>query len=238
MKNINVLIVEDEVLIAETIKLFLNERGHTVVGIAISYDEAIQKIQNTSPDVVLLDIRLSGTKSGIDVANYLRTANQKIPYIIVSSQYDNQFIEKAMQAGAIGYLTKPIAKESLWSTVELAVLKHKDDVSKEVFIELKISHGIQRIKVSEILYIKSDHVYVEINCESAKYLARYNLNDMIEMINLPHFLRCHRSYIINVKKIQKYSKQKVWIGDIEIPIGSKYKSEIESTIEQAAEKMV
>ena len=224
MKSVNVLIVEDEVLIAETIKLFLNERGHTVAGIAISYDEAIQKIQKTEPDVVLLDIRLSGSKSGIDVANYLRHSSEDTPYIIVSSQYDNQFIEKAMKAGAVGYLTKPISKESLWSTIELAVLKQEESAANENYVELKISQGIQRIKVADIKYIKSDHVYVEINCTNAKYLARYNLNEMLNMINDSKFVRCHRSYIINTKLIDRYSKQKVWIGDEEIPIGSKYES--------------
>lgn len=226
MKSINVFIVEDELLIAETIKLYLNERGHHVVGIAISYEAAIQKINEERIDVILLDIRLYGEKSGIDVAQYLNKMNNSIPYIIVSSQYDMEYIEKAMQAGASGYIAKPISKESLWSTVEFAVLKSDKTHQNEQFIELKISGSIQRIKLRDIVYIKSDHVYVEVVCTSTKYLARYSFGDILAMIDQPNFIRCHRSYIINTDKIQKYSSSKVWLNEKVIPVSTKYKSRI------------
>lgn len=223
MKGINALIVEDELLIAETIKLYLNERGHSVVGIAISYEEAIQLINETTPDIILLDVRLYGKKSGIDVANHLLDAEIKIPYIIVSSQYDSKIIEEAMYAGAAGYITKPIAKETLWSTIELAVMKLEDNISKETYLDLKMGHDIQRIKLKDIIYIKSDHVYLEIICTSSKYICRYTLTELLELINRSNFIRCHRSYIINTKKIQKYSSSKIWINEEVIPISAKYR---------------
>jgi len=223
MKSMDVLIVEDELLIAETIKLYLEERNHQVVGIAISYDEATQLIEETNPDVALLDIRLYGEQSGIDVAHYIQSSKKPLPYVIVSSQYDQDYIEKAMQAGASGYITKPIAKETLWSSLELAVLKSADNDDGK-FIDLKISHGLQRIKLSEILYIKSDHVYVEVIGSSFKYFGRYSLTDMLSLINAPQFIQCHRSYIINTHKIDKYSSSKVWINRMEIPISAKHKT--------------
>lgn len=149
MKALNVLIVEDELLIAETIKLYLTERGHVVGGMAISYDEAIQKINETKPDVILLDIRLYGEKSGLDIAQYLHITNNKTPYIIVSSQYDTPYIERAMRAEASGYITKPISKETLWSTLELAILRSKESSINNLYVDLKISHGIQRVKISD-----------------------------------------------------------------------------------------
>lgn len=226
MIKIKVLIVEDELLIAETIKLYLHERGHEVVGIAISFDESIQLLKETNPDVILLDVRLYGPKSGIDLANHLQQESNNIPYIIVSSQYDSKIIKDAMHAGAAGYITKPISKETLWSTIELAVLKVEDDLANEKYIELKISKGIQRIKLKDILYIKADHVYVEIICTSAKYTCRYTLIELIKAINQPQFIRCHRSFIINQKKIQKYSNSKIWINDEVIPISAKYKEAV------------
>ncbi len=232
MKNINALIVEDELLIAETIKLYLEERGHNVVGMAISYEEAIQLLKETTPDIVLLDIRLYGQKSGIDVANHLLNSDQSIPYIIVSSQYDSKIIEDAMHAGAVGYITKPISKESLWSTVELAVLKLEDSITKETFIDLKTGQGIQRIKLNEIIYIKSDHVYIEVVCTTAKYLCRYTFTKIMDKINHPNFLQCHRSYIINIKKIQKYASSKIWINGEEIPVSAKYKETLSNRIKE------
>jgi len=224
MKNIKALIVEDEILIAETIKLFLEERGHAVVGIAISYEEAIELLSKTNPDIVLLDIRLYGEKSGIDLARYLLASEKKVPYIIVSSQYESKIIEEAMYAGASGYLTKPISKESLWSTIELSVLKQEDETAQETFIDLKMGYESQRIRLSDIIYIKSDHVYVEVVCAASKYFCRYTLKEILAKIKQPYFLQCHRSFIVNTKKVEKYSSSKIWINGEVLPISSKYKS--------------
>ena len=223
MNRINVLIVEDELLIAETIKLYLEERNHNVIGIAISYDEAIKLIELEKPDVALLDIRLYGEKSGIDVAQFIQKSEQLLPYVIVSSQYDQDYIEKAMHVGAAGYITKPITKETLWSSLELAVLKAEVEVN-EKYIDLKISHGLQRVKLSDILYIKSDHVYVEVIGSSFNYFGRYSLGEILTLIDQPQFIQCHRSYIINTEKIEKYSSSKVWINKNEIPISAKHKT--------------
>lgn len=231
MNSINVLIVEDELLIAETIKLYLEERNHKVIDIAISYDEAIKLIEDKRPDIALLDIRLYGEKSGIDVARYIKDRNLPIPYIIVSSQYDQDYIEKAMHAGAGGYITKPITKETLWSSLELAVLR-SEHVEDDKYVDLKISHGLQRVRISEILYIKSDHVYVEVVGASFKYYGRYSLGDMLNLINEPQFIQCHRSYIINLDKVEKYSSSKVWIGDSELPVSLKYKSAIKAKLQE------
>ncbi len=227
MKNIKTLIVEDELLIAETIKLYLNERGHSVVGIAISYEEAIQLLKEINPDVILLDVRLYGEKSGIDVANHLLDIESNVPYIIVSSQYDSKIIEDAMYAGAAGYITKPISKETLWSTIEMAVLKLEDNIANDTYIDLKVGHDVQRIKLKDVMYFKSDHVYVEVICASSKYICRYTLPELLALIDHPHFIRCHRSYIINTKKIQKYSSSKIWINNEAIPISAKYKEVME-----------
>ncbi|MEE9439639.1 MAG: response regulator transcription factor [Saprospiraceae bacterium] len=226
MNSIKVLIVEDELLIAEVIKIYLKERGHSVVGIAISYKEALQLIIDTKPDVVLLDVRLYGEKSGIDVASHLRESGKRIPYIIVSSQYDSNIIEDAMRAGAAGYITKPISKETLWSTIELAVLRLHDAIINDKFIDVKVSQGVHRIHIKDILYIKSDHVYVEIFCLNSKLLCRYSLREILAKIDLPSFVQCHRSYIINTNKIQKYSFKKIWINDHIIPVSDKYKSNL------------
>lgn len=223
MKPIKALIVEDEILIAETIKLYLEERGHSAVGIAISFEEAIEKIKDTEPDIILLDIRLYGQKSGIALANYLNELELKIPYIIVSSQYDSQIIKDAMEAGASGYVTKPIAKETLWASVELAVMKQAEDIANEKYVKLKVSNNTQRIKLKDICYLKSDHVYVEVVCHDTTYLCRYTLNELLIKINEPNFVQCNRSYIVNLNKIQKYSSSKIWIKEEEITVGSKYK---------------
>ncbi len=226
MKSINVLIVEDELLIAETIKLYLLERGHAVVGIAISYEEAIEALKESKPDIVLLDVRLYGEKSGIDIANYLQNSRQNIPYVILSSQFDAKTIQSAMLSGAAGYITKPISKETLWSTIELTANKKYNKEESNDFVDLKVGAEIQRIKLNEVLFIKSDHVYLEVVCTTQKYICRYTLGELLTMLDETTFVRCHRSYIVNITKIEKYASSKIWIEGNIIPISAKYKESI------------
>ena len=226
MKAINALIVEDEVLIAETIKYYLNEKGHHVVGVAISCDEAVENIKKHKPDIVILDVRLYGDKSGIEVAKFLQSSTTGIPYIIVFAQFGNKFIDQTVSAGASGYLNKPIKKEKLWSTVELAVGKKILNTEADKYIDVKVSKGIQRIYLNKILYIKSDHVYVEIVCKDSKHYCRSSLTNILKMIKHSNFIRCHRSYIVNAGKIQKFSFNTVSVGHQIIPVSTKYKSSL------------
>jgi len=216
MNPIKVLIVEDELLISESIKLYLLERQHEVVGMAVNYEQAVSLIHDKEPDIVLIDIRLYGHKSGLDVAGYLNNLEQVIPFVILSSQYDQSIISQATQAGAAGYLTKPISKESLWSTIELVAHKAQIEAVSDHYIEIKIKKGRHRIPLHEINYIKSDHVYVEIVCDNSKFFSRYSLREMLNNLNRPNFIRCHRSYIVNTSKITTYSSSKVWIQNIMI----------------------
>ncbi len=196
-------------------------------------DGIIQKIDETKPEVILLDIRLYGEKSGLDVAQYLISTNNPTPYIIVSSQFDTEYIEKAMQVEASGYITKPISKETLWPTLELAVLKSGEVLDSQLYVDLKISHGIQRVKLNDILYVKSDHVYVNVVCSNAKYFCRYSLSELIALINQPYIVQCHRSYIINTKMIKKYTSTKVYIEDEVIPVGNTYKKVVAGLLKKA-----
>ncbi|MEE9440496.1 MAG: response regulator, partial [Candidatus Thermoplasmatota archaeon] len=115
-----VLIVEDEVLTSDLIRRYLIERGHLVTDQCLSYEEAVTSFHNEKPDVALIDIRLYGQKSGIDLASYLSSQPNCPTLIFLTAQYDQLTVEKALGTQPDGYLTKPIQKESLWTTIETA----------------------------------------------------------------------------------------------------------------------
>ena len=99
MSTLKILIVEDEILIAETIKLYLEEKGHIIQDICISYREATRAIEREQPDLVVLDIRLYGEKSGIDVAKYIKQQSKKIASVapphakITHKPYRNKYLD-------------------------------------------------------------------------------------------------------------------------------------------------
>jgi two-component system response regulator LytT len=228
MKNLKVLIVEDEVLIAETIRLYLEEINHIVCAIAISYDEALEAFHLHSPDLVLLDIRLFGEKSGIDLANYLQSIESDTPYIFLTSQLDKRILDLALKTIPYGYIAKPIQKETLWTTIETGFQLFQIHHSDMKIIEISDGKENYKIKINEINYIKSDHVYANIVLEKCKkIIIRSSLQNLHDLLNFEFFVRCHRSYLVNVNYIEKWNRDNVLLYDgMKIPISKSYREKV------------
>lgn len=224
MKNLNILIVEDEVLIAELFKSYLEEVGHTVVGNAISYDEAHDLFLKYRPDLILLDIRLYGAKSGIDFADFLKSTNQKTPFIFLSSQYDNHTLKNALETNPYGYLTKPISKESLRTSVssayQLFTSTHK--THEILLFDGRVNH---LVNPSEILCIEADHIYVNVVLKDEKIIiVRESLKNILLKLPDDIFKQCHRSYIINSNFIKSWDTSELTlVNGKKIPISRGYK---------------
>jgi DNA-binding response OmpR family regulator len=97
MKPNQILIVEDEILIADTIERYLTRQGYWVMGSAISCEEAETLYLRQTPDLALLDIRLSGSRTGIDFAHFIRKQARPAPFIYLTSQLDRRSIVSTIQ---------------------------------------------------------------------------------------------------------------------------------------------
>ncbi len=234
MKGINILIVEDEILIAETIKIYLEEREHYVVNIAISYEEAISAYHLRKPDLVLLDIRLYGQKSGIDVANFILAQKISVPYIFLTSQYDQRILSQALTTNPFGYLTKPIRKETLWTSIESAYNLYISKSEIDHLVTIQDGKNNYHLNVKDILYIQADHVYSKIiTVQNKELVIRKTLQQVLEILNFDYIVYCHRSYIINAKYITSWNQDVIVLNnDINIPISRSRKSEVLERIKQ------
>lgn len=120
-----VMVVEDEVIVAQTIAVMLEQLGHQVVGIFSTGREAIEKAAETRPDIVLMDIVLRSDSDidGIDAAHQIR--NQfRIPIIYLTAYADDQTLERAKQTQPVGYLVKPINELNLKVALEIGLAQH------------------------------------------------------------------------------------------------------------------
>ena len=118
-----ILIVEDENVVAEDIKKILNNYGYDVVGIIPSGGAAIKSIEKLHPDLILLDIMLNDEISGIDVATSIN--NMNIPIIYLTAYSDKDIIERARVTGPFGYLIKPFRERELIATIQMAFFKYE-----------------------------------------------------------------------------------------------------------------
>jgi two-component system, response regulator PdtaR len=121
MPTVNVLIVEDELFVAESIRLTLLKLGYNTTSIVLSGEDAIKKADEERPDVVLMDIGLKGDIDGIEAADEIYSRFQ-IPVIYLTAYSDLKTRERAKQTKNFGYLLKPFTKELLDS----AILKSLD----------------------------------------------------------------------------------------------------------------
>ena len=111
-RSLRVLVVEDEFFISLNTKEMLEALGHTVVGVAVSANQAVQLAEGEKPDVILMDIRLNGDRDGIDAAEEIYS-HLGIQSIFVSANSDPRTRERAAAIQPLGFLQKPLSAERL-----------------------------------------------------------------------------------------------------------------------------
>jgi diguanylate cyclase (GGDEF)-like protein len=119
-----VLVVEDERIVALDLRCALEDLGYAVVGTARSSDEALRVADERRPDLVLMDIRISGASDGIQTAGMLR-ARYQLPVVYLTANADAETLERALATEPAGYLVKPFNPHSLRTTIEVALHRHE-----------------------------------------------------------------------------------------------------------------
>lgn len=219
MIKTKILIVEDEILIADTIKRYLERGGYEIVGIAISYEEAVALFLVHQPDLALIDIRLNGVKTGLDFADFMSSQNQSIPFIYLTSQVDGRSIEAAKKTMPAGYLSKPIQAGSLVASIEITLHNYQTNHQKEPVIRLSDGNNYHKVPIKTISYLRSEHIYVQLYTDSEdSYLHRGSLTDMVKELPNPPFIQVHRSYAVNLSKITGWDLQYLFIQGKQIPV--------------------
>jgi len=122
-KDIRVLIVEDEIILAMAMEMSLQEMGYIVSGIETTATNAINHAKNNRPDIVIMDINLNDS-SGIDAANEI-WKSFNIPIVFLTSYTNDNTINQAMSCEPYGYLIKPCKDKELKATIKMALHKHK-----------------------------------------------------------------------------------------------------------------
>ena len=129
MSKTQIMIVEDESIVAEDIKTSLEKMGYNVPVVVSSGEDAINKAEETRPDLVLMDIVLRGKINGIEAAGVIHS-RLNVPVIYLTAYTDDNIIKRAKVTEPFGYITKPFENRELKSNIEMALYKHK--------IELKL----------------------------------------------------------------------------------------------------
>lgn len=126
MSDVNILVVEDEGIIAMDLKVRLLKLGYNVAGLVSSGEEAVAKVVELQPDLILMDIMLRGGIDGVEAVRQIQ-AKTNVPVIYVTAYSDKHTLQRAKLTDPCGYLTKPFEDANLYTTIELALYKHNTE---------------------------------------------------------------------------------------------------------------
>ncbi|NPV00807.1 MAG: response regulator [Brevinematales bacterium] len=133
-----ILLVEDEIIIASSIRKWLEELNYSVIGIAPSAEKAMVLIDEQLPELILMDIVLQGDADGIELADRIQK-KYSIPIIFLTAYSDENTLERARISGPYGYLLKPVNPKDLTIAIENALYKHQEDNLRQIKTTLEYS---------------------------------------------------------------------------------------------------
>lgn len=230
ISNIKILLVEDEAVIAERLYADLTDFGYDVIEPCLSPREAMEKIETDKPDLILLDINLKADVTGIQLGEWINE-KYKLPFIFITANTDEATVSRAIRVKPSGFLSKPIQLKSLIGTIQVAIYNHQnsklqtviDATAKYYFV--KCGNNYHRIEWADVLYIESDKKYALVYEQSGKapYVLRISLETLLQQLAAFHFVRIHKSYLVNLSQIQTFTANDVTIGNRKLAIGEVYR---------------
>jgi DNA-binding LytR/AlgR family response regulator len=219
----NILIVEDEPIIAGFIRKELRALGYHVSGHARSHREALNLLDEVPVDLALIDIALGGKRDGIDVAHAIRERGET-PFIFLTSYADPATIERAKPTRPAGYVVKPFTADDLYSSIELALAASGSQRTMNDGIFLPDGYGRVRVDLDQILFFESNRMYLEIHTRERTHVLRSTLSNFLEKLPEDRFVRIHRSFAVQIGHVERWNRTGVWVNGKELPVGRTYQS--------------
>jgi DNA-binding LytR/AlgR family response regulator len=229
MERYNCLIVDDEPVAREIIEKFC---GHLpmldIVGSCGQAFEAMRILKEIRVDILFLDINMP-VLDGISFLKTLKVA----PQVIFTTAY-KEYATDAFDLAACDYLLKPFSLDRFIVAVgraeeKLKSVKVADVKSAEIketdYIFVRSEGKIYKISFAEFLYAEAKGNYTRIVTASSVLLPLLTFSALEKLLPASTFLRVHRSFIINMSKIGHVEGNRIFIQDVEIPIGSLYRDQ-------------
>ena len=203
--------------------IFINNKIDAEIGLkSLTAYDVINYVEHNKVDVLILDINLKSETTGCDIANIVRKKNKDVYIIFTTGHLEYALI--AYKYKTFDYLPKPIVEERLEETI----LRLMDDIKHTPSKFIKLNNNKTIINQDEINYIRKDGMKL-VFCTNTRTYETYSSFTKIESCLPGNFVRCHKSYMVNIKNISDIDSNKntiVFSPNNSCSIGAKYKNEI------------
>jgi len=247
MSKIDILIVEDESIVAKDLQLSLKKFGYNVIGIAATAEKAIELARAKKPNLILMDIMLKDKSNGVEAAEIIKE-ELHVPVIYLTANTDKDTVQKAKITEPHGFIVKPFKEIDLQTSIEMAlykfeqegeILKERDLLytlmeskdSKDAFFVKNKSRFI-KLKAEEIFYVEALKDYVVIHTADTRYTIHTTMKEIDKKLPSSKFIRVHRSYIVQINRIKQIEYAVITLDGVtqEIPVGGSYKSTLQEKL--------
>ncbi len=224
MPPIRCVIIDDEPLAIELLQGYIAELEN--LELLASFKKATDAypfLRTNEIDLLFLDIEIPGI-SGLDFLKSL----EKAPQVIITTAY-REFALEGYELNVVDYLLKPIPFPRFIKAIDKVYEPDSKPNRNQEFPDhlfVKSERKNQKVNFSEILYVESKKDYLKIVMLDKSLITKDKISDFIENLPASIFLRVHRSYVVNLDQISSFTNKDIEIGEIEIPIGGKYKENV------------
>ena len=238
---IKILIVEDEMIIAANISLQLTTLGYEVIGIVPRAEDALTCVKQDLPDIVLMDINLKGDLDGIETVKLIKEIHD-VAVIYLTANANEANFNRAKSTHPHAFISKPFKKLDLQRAIELTADRLQKEKNNEIetssdeskpspfmlsdCIFVRHNEKMVKVDIKDILYIEAERNYCRIYSKDKEYLLVMTLKDMDEKLPNKHFLRVHRSFIVNLSQIDEIATSHIVIAKKAIPVSKSLKEEL------------
>lgn len=225
MKHKKILIVEDEVILAESHKDKLNSFGIDKVLLAKSKEEAITLLALHDFTLVFLDVRLEKGFEGIELGEFIQD-KYAIPFIYLTAHSDKSTIEKMIKSKPYGYLSKPVRKSDLFALVSLVFDNAEEDVV--VITEAGTNYKFNK---ANIVFAESSGNYMLIHFDKKEkpFLHRSSVEQLLKLLG-NDFVKVNRSTIVNLVHVSSLNKKEIVVANEVFKVSKDIYTELENLI--------
>lgn len=232
-----IFIVEDELIHFTDLSILLEEAGYEMVGTTDNADDAFDKIKDTQPDVVLVDISLPGINNGITLSERINK-ELNIPHIFTTSLTQDEVIEQAVNTNPAGYLKKPVELSNLKAAIQIALSRQPKPTQtpehNKSLLFTKVGDKLVKIPIDEIRFAQADaDKYISIFLENKELACRISLKELLNQLPAS-FMQIHRSVVINLDYLYEINEKNQTVNMLghELSIGRKYRKELNNRLKK------